>query len=83
MGEKKFDEVKFLAIWLHEAAQKAGQLDTVRRVINVAMTESIEMYGAPSEEEFLEPADLIPGVVSRFSSEWDEHERFVRDNPIT
>ena len=80
MDEKKIDQVKFLAIWLHEAAQKAGQLDSVRKLIRSAFEDSVDMYGAPSEEEFLEPPEIIPSIISRFSSEWAAYEERLRED---
>jgi hypothetical protein len=74
---KKIDEVEFLALWLHLAAQQAGQLEVVRGVIRSAMNESVEMYGLREFDEPDKPWD-IPALIGRFAAAWDEADRQSR-----
>ena len=79
MDEEKIDELKWLAIWLHEAAKNAGQLGVVRRLIRSAFDDTSDMYGLPEEDEELLSGQEYQQIIGKFAALWDEHDRFDRE----
>lgn len=61
-------DVEFLAIWLHSAARREGQLDTFRRVIRLAAEDAAQWYQDDDEVGIRE-------LIGRFAAEVDDLER--------
>jgi hypothetical protein len=62
------NHIELLAIWLHSAARRDGQLDSFRRVIRLAAEDAADTY---ADDDFL----TVREVIGRFAAAVDELER--------
>jgi hypothetical protein len=77
---KHDNDLQYLAMWLHTAANDSGHALLVRKLISDALRGSREMYGLPGDDEPDHSDREIPTIISDFAAYWDDHDRLQRQD---